>query len=513
MARSKGKKGRKISVMDTTLRDGEQTQGVTFTPREKLSIAKALLKEVRVDRIEVANAGVSKGELEAVKAITRWAKKAGLLKRVEVLGFVDNKRSVDWAWKAGCHGINILAKGSLKHCKKQLRKTADGHIADVCRVIANARRRKMRVNVYPEAWSNGMKESQNYVMKFTKAVLDAGAERILLADTLGVLSPGETKEYVGRMVMRFPKAVFEFHAHNDYGLATANSLAAVEAGASGVHVTVNGLGERTGNAALDEVVVAIRDKTPYSTNVNEKKIMNVSKLVEAFSGKRIAENKPVSGESVFTQTAGIHADGDLKAKLYVSRLSPERFGREREYALGKLSGGSSIDMNLRRLGLELKREQRKAVLERITALGDKKERVTPEDLPFIVADVLDSPANKVISIDNCVAVSGKNLTPTASLALTYKGKTFKGNAAGDGGYDAFMNALGKIAGRLKLKLPELSDYEVRIPPGGKTDAIVETTIHWKQNGKCFKTIGVDSDQLMAAIKATEKMLNIVAMTR
>jgi D-citramalate synthase len=232
--------------------------------------------------------------------------------------------------------------------------------------------------------------------------------------------------------------------------------------------------------------------------------------VEALSGKRISENKPIVGENVFTQTAGVHADGDLKARLYQTSLNAERFGRKTEYALGKLSGKASLELNLQRLGLELSAEQKKSVLQRIVELGDKKEKVTQEDLPFIVADVLDTPENKRLSIEDLVCVSGKNVSPKASFTLRFNGTKIEESSSGDGGYDAFMKALSKACKKIGLELPQLVDYEVRIPPGGKTDALVETTISWQKNSSVFRTIGVDTDQLMAAIKATEKMLNLVA---
>ncbi|MDP6670714.1 MAG: alpha-isopropylmalate synthase regulatory domain-containing protein [archaeon] len=498
-----------VYIMDTTLRDGEQTQGVSFTAEEKLGIAKRLLEKVKVDRIEVGNARVSEGELDAIKGITSWAKKEGLLGRVEVMGFVDFERSVEWINEAGAKVMNLLAKGSLKHCEKQLGKSQEQHFEDVRKTIEFAKKSGLKVNVYLEDWSNGMHESRDYVFSFVKLLNKLPVERILLPDTLGLLSPAKTTKFCAEMIEKFPKTRFEFHAHNDYGLAVANTLAAVNAGINGVHVTVNGLGERGGNAPLGEVVAAIRDHTSLNVAIDEKEIYKTSKIVEAFSGKRIPENKPISGESVFTQTAGIHADGDVKGNLYANKLLPERFGRQREYALGKLSGKTSLEINLKKMGIELTKEQKKAVLERVVQLGDKKEKVTPEDLPYIVADVLQTPEEQKIKIVNCVVSSGRGITPHASFTLKSNGDQVAASGVGDGGYDAFMNALKGAVKQFGIELPQLADYEVRIPPGGKTDALVETTITWQKNGSRFKTIGVDSDQVMAAVKATEKMLNIM----
>ncbi|MEO6187891.1 MAG: alpha-isopropylmalate synthase regulatory domain-containing protein, partial [Ginsengibacter sp.] len=232
------------------------------------------------------------------------------------------------------------------------------------------------------------------------------------------------------------------------------------------------------------------------------------KLVETFSGFRIPVNKPVVGENVFTQTAGIHADGDKKNKLYFSNLMPERFGRQRKYALGKTSGKANIENNLVQLGIHLADQDLKKVTQRIIDLGDRKEIVTPADLPYIISDVLTSSAVKEnVQINNYVLTHSKDLNPSVTLRITVNGDSFEEHAQGDGQYDAFMNALNKVYKQKKIELPVLTDYAVRIPPGGKSDALCETIITWIHKNKEFKTRGLDSDQTVAAIKATLKMLN------
>ncbi|MEP6846476.1 MAG: alpha-isopropylmalate synthase regulatory domain-containing protein [Panacibacter sp.] len=502
---------RHIEIMDTTLRDGEQTSGVSFSAIEKLTIAKLLLTELKVDRIEIASARVSEGEFDAVKKITRWAKANGLLQKVEVLTFVDGNVSVEWMMKAGAKVMNLLTKGSLNHLTHQLKKKPEQHFTEIAEVIKLGRKKGIDCNVYLEDWSNGMRDSPEYVFQYLDFLSAQPIKRIMLPDTLGVLTPSESFEFVSEIVKRYPKIHFDFHAHNDYDLGTANVLEALKAGAHGIHLTVNGMGERAGNAPLASAIAVINDFLPgLKTSVAEKSLYSVSKLVENFSGFRIPVNKPVVGENVFTQTAGIHADGDKKNKLYFSDLMPERFGRQRRYALGKTSGKANIENNLAQLGIHLSDQDLKKVTQRIIELGDRKEIVTQADLPYIISDVLDSTAmEQKVEIENYVLTHSKDLNPSVTLRISVNGESFEEHAQGDGQYDAFMNALKKVYKQKKIELPMLTDYAVRIPPGGKSDALCETIITWRLLNREFKTRGLDSDQTVAAIKATLKMLNII----
>ncbi|WP_215223218.1 alpha-isopropylmalate synthase regulatory domain-containing protein [Echinicola shivajiensis] len=500
---------KKIEIMDTTLRDGEQTSGVSFLPSEKLQIAKLLLEELKVDRIEVASARVSEGELEGVKKITHWATEKGYLDKVEVLGFVDTPASVDWLTEAGAKVLNLLTKGSLNHLTYQLKKTPEQHFSDIARCIAYAAEKGISVNVYLEDWSSGMRNSKDYTLELIDFLVGQGVRRIMLPDTLGLLKPAEVAQYVSEVTGAYPDVHFDFHAHNDYDLSVANVLEAVNNGISGIHSTINGLGERAGNAPLESIVASITDFTDVQLNVKENKIYRISKLVEQFSGLHIPSNKPVVGENVFTQTAGIHADGDNKKNLYFNDLLPERFGRTRKYALGKTSGKANILKNLMELGISLEPDELTKVTQKIIELGDQKERVTTEDLPYIISDVLQNNSiKKDISIEGYHMTHSKGLKPTVQLRLKVKDKFYEAHASGNGQFDSFMLALHKIYQSLDKPLPKLTDFSVSIPPGGKTDAFVETVITWEL-GRIFKTKGLDSDQTVAAMMATEKMLNII----
>ncbi len=502
---------RYIEIMDTTLRDGEQMSGVSFSASEKLTIAKLLLTEVKVDRIEIASARVSEGEFDAVKKITGWAAANGFLDKIEVLTFVDGKTSVDWMLQAGAKVMNLLTKGSLNHLTHQLKKTPQQHFSDVAAVIALANEKGLQCNVYLEDWSNGMRSSKEYVLEYLDFLQHQPIKRVLLPDTLGILIPSETYSYLHELVNHYPQLHFDFHAHNDYDLGTANVLEAVKAGVHGLHLTINGMGERAGNAPLASAVAVLNDYVKeVKISVAEKSLYTVSKLVETFSGFSISANKPVVGENVFTQTAGIHADGDKKNQLYFNELMPERFGRQRKYALGKTSGKANIENNLQELGIQLSDEDLKKVTQKIIELGDRKEVVTQADLPYIISDILDSNTIKEkIQIDNYLLTHSKDLRPSVTIKITIENETFEEQAQGDGQYDAFMNALKIVYTKKKIELPVLTDYAVRIPPGGKSDALCETIITWSAGNREFKTRGLDSDQTVSAIKATQKMLNLI----
>lgn len=502
---------KKIEIMDTTLRDGEQTSSVSFSASEKLTIAKLLLEELKVDRIEIASARVSEGELQAVKDVTQWASENGYLDKVEVLTFVDNGVSIDWMVEAGAKVQNLLTKGSLNHLTHQLKKTPNQHFKEISESVSKAKSKGIETNVYLEDWSNGMRNSKAYVLEYLEFLSTQPVERIMLPDTLGVLTPSESYDFIKEIKALYPILHFDFHAHNDYDLGVSNAMEALKAGADGLHLTVNGMGERAGNAPMASTIAVINDFLPdLKIGINEKMLYTVSKLVENFSGVLIPANRPIIGANVFTQTAGIHADGDNKKNLYFSELLPERFGRTREYALGKSSGKANIQKNLQELGLQLNEEDLKKVTQRIIELGDKKQVVTKEDLPYIISDVLDSYTYKErVKVESYVLTHSKGLRPSTTVSITIEGKTFEEHAQGDGQFDAFMNAIRNVYKKRNAVLPSLIDYAVRIPPGSHSDALCETIITWKSPEKEFKTRGLDSDQTVSAIKATEKMLNII----
>lgn len=500
-----------LEIMDTTLRDGEQTSGVGFSAVEKFTIAKLLLEELKVDRIEVASARVSEGELAAVQKITHWASGKDILEKIEVLTFVDKGASLEWMQKAGAKIQNLLAKGSLNHLKYQLKKNPEEHFQDIAKILEQAKNKDIFTNIYLEDWSNGMKNSKNYVLDFLDFLKTQNIQRVLLPDTLGILTPSETFDFIKTLKEQYPDFHFDFHAHNDYDLSVANVLESIKAGVNGVHLTVNGLGERAGNAPLASVIAVINDHLKnVKTSISEKSLNKISRLVENFSSFMIPPNKPVVGANVFTQTAGVHADGDAKKNLYYNDLTPERFDRKREYALGKTSGKANIKKNLEDLGLELTEQELKKVTQRVIELGDKKQLVTQEDLPYIISDVLDKNSfkKKEVEIQNYLLTHAKGLQPATTVRIVAKNKIYETQAQGDGQFDAFMNAIKKIyETHSKKQLPKLVNYLVTIPQGSRSDSLCKTLITWQQDEKNFITCGLDADQTVSSIQATEKMLN------
>jgi D-citramalate synthase len=484
---------------------------MSFSSSEKLTIAKLLLEELKVDRIEIASARVSDGEFIAVNNITNWAKENNYLSKVEVLTFLDNGASINWLNSSGARVQNLLTKGSLNHLKYQIKKTPNEHFKDVYNSVHDAKKLNIATNVYLEDWSNGMRNSQDYVFDYLDLLSTLPIKRILLPDTLGVLSPEETYNYLYLIICKYPNIHFDFHAHNDYDLSVSNVLESLKAGCHGLHLTINGMGERAGNAPMASVAAVIRDFLPeIKINLEEKKLYKVSNLISAFTGFKIPANKPIVGENVFTQTAGIHADGDSKNNLYFNDLLPERFGRVREYALGKTSGKANIKKNLDKLGIILSNEDLKKVTNRVIELGDKKEKVTAEDLPYIISDVLNTPIKgERVLINSYILKHIMGEDPSVYLELKIDSKVYSKTGTGDGQFNAFMNAVNEIYYENNTQIPNLVNYLVTIPRGSNSDALCETIITWSDNNGEFTTRGLDSDQTVSAIKATEKMLNII----
>lgn len=508
---------KRIEVVCVTLRDGLQVPRVRLSVAQKLQIAEFQLRNLAVDRIEVASAHVP-GDDAGLRAITQWAKKQDCLMKVEALGFLDGGKSVTWVRESGGRVMNLLVKGSEKHCRQQLNCTLSEQLKRIAVVVKAAESRHMTINVYLEDWSQGMRQSPEFVFELSLAVSRMNVRRLMLCDTLGVLSPAETGRYVQAMRTLLPRAHLDFHGHNDYGLATANTIAAIEAGVDGVHGSMNGLGERAGNAPLEEVVVAINDHLKprgYRTGVDERRLLDISRLCAAFTRRKVALNKPIVGDDVRTQTAGVHIDGDLKGELYVSPLlRPERFGAEISHALGHLGGRASVKSNLRKLGFDLSGEALEAVYRRIMALSSNRH-LSLADLLSVCAEVLEQPELVSMTISELKVTSwlgrgvgpGKGARVEATIGYRSQWHTIEGN--GTGGFDAFFRALKRWATEHGLIVPELIKFDPDVPTPGDPSALVATIVTWRlSSGQEFTTVGHDADQVVSGIRAAVDAVNL-----
>jgi (R)-citramalate synthase len=505
----------KIRIMDTTLRDGEQMQGVSYAPSDKVSIARAL-HEAGIDSIEIASAGVSKGEKSgARKIVGSFVKSSYPLEKLECLAYLS-KKSIDWVKDVGVENVNILSKGSEKQLR-QLKMNPKEHTNAVLEMLDYSKDLGLAPNLYLEHFGSegGIVDNPKYVYDLVgEALRSKKVKRVMLCDTLGQMKPSDVKSGIEGLVKKYPKAEFDFHAHNDYGLAVANTLTAVENGCKGAHVTVNGMGERTGNAALHTTVVGIHDILGMETNVNEKKLSSLSDLVSLYSNVPVSAKEPIVGENAFAQVSGIHTDGMAKGDLYAGKLSPDRFGKRYVYPLGKHIGKATIEMYLKDMGMVVGKRALSSIIKRVKEVSDKKEVVTSEELPLIIDDVLGSPRRSRIKITYSPSLTGINVNPENIVCLEYDGKELSEHANGNGGYDAFMKALDKALKPTGLELPKLSNYTSLTPPGGDTNSLITTIITWeKKDGKKFKTSGSDPDQTVSAMKATQNMLNIIVKSK
>jgi D-citramalate synthase len=487
----------KIRIFDTTLRDGEQTPGVSLTPERKLRIAKRL-DELGVDVIEAGFAAVSEGEMEAVKLIA----KEGL--RAEISSCSRGvKRDIDAVAESGAGSVHLVIPTSDLHLQYRLKKTREEVLKIAKECVRYAKDHGLAVELSAE---DATRSDINFLKAFFKTGVLAEADRICLCDTVGVLTVERAYQLFSDMRKTFPNIPISVHCHNDFGMAVANSIAALRAGANQVHATINGLGERAGNASLEEIVVALKALYGLELPIKTELLYSTSCLVAQLTGIAVQPNKAIVGENAFAHESGIHTHGVLANPSTYEPISPEFVGFTRRIVTGKHAGTHGIKASLGELGLYPTEEQLKEVFLRVKNLGDKGKKVADADLLAIAESVMGLNKAKPIQLEELTVVSGDKVTPTASIRLKLNGKDVTGAAIGVGPVDAAVNAVKKAI--LDVEPIYLEQYHVKSITGG-TDAMVEVVVRMRKGARTATAIGVREDIVMASIEAVLSSMNVL----
>ncbi|MCS7119304.1 MAG: 2-isopropylmalate synthase [Archaeoglobaceae archaeon] len=487
----------RILVLDTTLRDGEQTPGVSLTVEQKVMIAETL-DSLGVDIIEAGTAISSRGDFEAIKQISERGLKA------EICSFARiKKEDIDSAADANADSIFMVAPSSDYHIHAKFpRKEKEYVIEKSIEAIEYARERGLIVEFGAEDASRADFE---FVISLLKAGEESKAERLTFADTVGVLTPEKTEEIIKRLKKEIKKPV-AIHCHDDFGLATVNTVYAVKSGADEFHATINGIGERAGNAALEEIAMVLEFLYGIKLNINKEKLYQASKLVEKFTRVVVPPNKPIVGENAFTHESGIHTSALLKDSRTYEPISPEVIGRKRVLVLGKHAGRASVEAILKELGYSANQQQMDEILLRIKELGDRGKRVTDADVKTIVETVLQIKSEKKVKLEDFAIVTGKNTTPMASVRLKIDGEEKIETAIGVGPVDAAINAIRRaVKSYADIKLVS---YHVEAITGG-TDALVDVVIQLKRGNRVVTARGARADIVMASVEAFLEGLNML----
>jgi D-citramalate synthase len=472
------------------LRDGEQSPGVSLGPEEKLLIAEQL-SVLGVDVIEAGSAATSKGEREGIKKIAR--ENLG----VEVCSFARMmKTDVDFALECEVDSINLVVPTSDLHIEKKLHRTREFVVSKTIETVGYAKDHGLIVELSAE---DGSRADFEFICSLYKHGMDAGVDRICFCDTVGILLPERTSEIFSSLRNIAPASI---HCHDDFGLAVANSIAALRSGASEVQVTVNGIGERAGNAALEEVVMTLEELYKINTGISKEELYKISKLVSSLTKIPVGSNKSIVGENAFTHESGIHVHGILADPSMYEPISPEKVGRKRRIVFGKHTGKSSVKMALEEMGLQANEEQLSRILDEIKEIGDKGKRVTDADVQAIAEDVLSLIKEPKVILEDLTVVCGRKIMPTASIRLNVDGKEVIDAGIGIGPVDAAIKALRKTIG----EDVQLDEYHVDAITGG-TDALVEVFVRLGKGDRMVSASGADADIIMASVKAFIQGIN------
>lgn len=484
----------KIQVLDTTLRDGEQTPGVSLSPEEKLKIAKAL-DDLGVEYMEAGSVATSEGERESIKLIAKEGLRAKVLSFVRVM-----KREVELCMDCGVDGVFLVVPTSESHIKYKLKMSPTELLKLVDETVDFSKSNGLYIDLCCE---DGSRTDVNFMKKILDQVGNK-IDRFTVADTVGAATPDVMFNYFSEL-SKYKKMPYGVHCHDDLGLAVANTLASVKGGANTVDVTINGLGERAGNAALEEVVGALELLYGYKTNIKTEKIYETSKLVEDLTGVAVPSNKALVGKNSFTHESGIHVDGILKRAETYEFVKPEFVGRERVFRFGKHVGSKGLREVLNRFKIEVSEDQFKDILKQIKELGDRGKTITDADLRAIIDQVKGEEGKGYIVLGDLLAVSGNKIMPTASVSAKVNGKEIMEAATGDGPVNAAINALEKIVGEMNVSLEE---YHVDAITGG-SDATVNVMVKVKSGDRVVTASGVHADIVMASVLAMINGINTI----
>ncbi|ADC68954.1 isopropylmalate/citramalate/homocitrate synthase [Methanocaldococcus sp. FS406-22] len=487
-----------VRIFDTTLRDGEQTPGVSLTPNDKLEIARKL-DELGVDVIEAGSAITSKGEREGIKLITKEGLNAEICSFVRALPI-----DIDAALECDVDSVHLVVPTSPIHMKYKLRKTADEVLETALKAVEYAKEHGLIVELSAE---DATRSDVNFLIKLFNEGEKVGADRVCVCDTVGVLTPQKSQELFKKITenVNLPVSV---HCHNDFGMATANTCSAVLGGAVQCHVTVNGIGERAGNASLEEVATALKILYGYDTKIKMEKLYEVSRIVSRLMKIPVPPNKAIVGDNAFAHEAGIHVDGLIKNTETYEPIKPEMVGNRRRIILGKHSGRKALKYKLDLMGIEVSEDQLNIIYERVKEFGDLGKYISDADLLAIVREVTGRVVEEKIKLDELTVVSGNKITPIASVKLHYKGEdiTLIETAYGVGPVDAAINAVRKaISGVADIRLVE---YRVEAIGSG-TDALIEVVVKLRKGTEIVEVRKSDADIIRASVDAVMEGINML----
>ncbi|MFH0897663.1 MAG: 2-isopropylmalate synthase [Candidatus Bathyarchaeota archaeon] len=481
----------KTIFLDTTLRDGEQTPGVSLKPEDKLRIAKRL-DELGVHIIEAGSAIASEGEVKAIRLIVKEGLKAEICSFARIL-----REDIDAIVRSDAQSVHLVVPTSPTHLKYRLKKTEDRILEMVVDTVQYAKDHGLIVELSTE---DASRSEMSFLKKVFTAGVEAKADRLCACDTVGVLTPDRSYAFYHELSSSFTVPI-SVHCHNDFGMAVANSIAGLQGGAREVHVTVNGLGERAGNAALEEVVMSLIALHKVKLPIKTQLLYSTSRLVSRLTGIPVQPNKAITGDNAFTHQTGIHTHGILAAPSTYEPIPPEMVGAHRRFSTGKLSGAHGIRAFLEGLELKPTDSQLKEISTRVKVLGDKGKKMTDVDLYSIAETVMNIPKVRPIKLRELSVMTGNKITPTAAVTIDLDGKSLTEAAVGNGPVDAALNAINKAVSQATEIV--LEDYSVKAITGG-TNATVEVTVQLRKGNSTITSMGVHSDIVMASVEA---MLN------